>query len=75
MTDQDLYNDLNTLSIQERIDLAYMLLLSVEGESDEDTTSLWIEESERRYAEYCQHRHSIPAREVLNNLAARLADA
>lgn len=75
MTTQDLYHDLTTLSVQERIDLAYMLLLSVEGNSDEDTTPLWIEESERRYAEYCQHRYSIPAHEVLNGLAARLADA
>jgi len=60
-------------SPDDRIELAYSLLQSVDDEEDPDYERLWMEEIERRYRDFEEGRiEAIPADQVLAKLQAKL---
>jgi putative addiction module component (TIGR02574 family) len=60
------------LPIKERAELASRLLDSLDELSEEESDQLWVEEAERRYADYqAGEIEAIPADEVFARLRAR----
>jgi len=61
------------LSAHERALLAEHLIGSLETDADPDAERSWIEEAERRYAEYKAGRvKTIPAEQAFKNARAKL---
>ncbi|HEY0511083.1 MAG TPA: addiction module protein [Thermoanaerobaculia bacterium] len=77
MSFEDLKREALKLSLDDREDLAYSLLRSLDEEEDDvnpDHARLWREEIERRYREYQQGTaQTFDADEVIAELRAELA--
>jgi putative addiction module component (TIGR02574 family) len=70
---QEIEKEALQLSSRERALLAEHLIGSLEADTDPDAERHWIEESERRYAEYKAGRvKAIPADQVFKNARAKL---
>ncbi len=63
MNKQELFSAAFMLESHDKAALAYTLLAALEAETDEDTTQLWVEESERRFARFQEHLQSKSARD------------
>jgi hypothetical protein len=74
MSLQELYSAANSLEPRDKAELAYNLLAALDAETDEDTTALWVEESERRFARYLEHGQSISARTFIAEMAVELGN-
>lgn len=74
MSIQELYSAANSLEPRDKAELAYNLLAALDAETDEDTTALWVEESERRFARYLEHGQSTSARTFIAEMAAELGN-
>lgn len=74
MSLQELYSAANSLEPRDKAELAYNLLAALDAETDEDTTALWVEESERRFAQYLEHGQSISARVFIAEMATKLGN-
>lgn len=74
MSFSDLNRDSRKLSTDERVDLAYSLLKSIDDQKDPECERLWIEEVERRCREIDEgHVELIPGEQVLAEIRAKLA--
>ena len=72
MSFQELYTTAIDLQPRDKAVLAYGLLATLNAETDEDTTELWVAESERRFARYQEHRQSISARDFMMQMAVEV---
>jgi Putative addiction module component len=73
MSFQELYTTAIDLQPHDKAVLAYGLLATLNAETDEDTTELWLAESERRFARYQEHRQSLSATDFLTQMAVELS--
>lgn len=74
MAFKNLDREAQRLSSDERIELAYRLLESVDDEADPEHERLWMEEIERRCREIDEGKvELIPAEQVLAEIRAKLA--
>jgi putative addiction module component (TIGR02574 family) len=74
MTFKNLNREVQKLSTDERVDLAYSLLKSIDDREDPERERLWIEEIERRCREIDEGKvELIPGEQVLAEIRARLA--
>jgi len=61
------------IAAKERVELARVLLLSLEGSEDQESVLTWAEEAERRYQELrAGSVQAIPSGRVLEEARARL---
>lgn len=74
MSFSDLNRESRKLSTDERVDLAYSLLKSIDDQKDPERERLWIEEIERRCREIDEGNvELIPGEQVLAEIRAKLA--
>lgn len=74
MAFRDLDREARKLSIDDKIELAYSLLASIDEEEDSEYERLWLEEIERRSREIDEGKLEwIPGEQVLAELRAKLA--
>ncbi|MFL6200575.1 MAG: addiction module protein [Thermoanaerobaculia bacterium] len=75
MAFSDLNREAKKLSTNERIELAYSLLESIDDQEDPEHERLWIEEIERRCREIDEGKvELIPGEQVLAEIRAKLAN-
>lgn len=66
-------SDLKTLDVTERAEVAYALLLDLDGKADRDVESAWKAEAENRYEQYKSGKiKSIQGEEAMERIRSKL---
>jgi|GEM_PF-5528082 hypothetical protein len=70
---KQLATDLKVLDVSERAELAYALLLDLDGKADEDAEPAWQAEVEHRYQEYQSNKvESVQGKEAMERIRSKL---
>jgi putative addiction module component (TIGR02574 family) len=73
MTFDEIEKEIKALTPKEKAALARSLIEELDSLADEDVEALWLEEAERRYAEYKSGKvFSRPAEDVMRNARHRI---